>query len=136
MHADPLIAMLDDPAVSMDSHDQYKKDFLGQWMRQTSDCRWEKCALVLKTGSLQIFCKKNNMKKCSASVPDIPGGSCRQSETTSERLELLIVILTCRYCSTCNIWRPPRASHCTTCGFCFQRFDHHCAVGLLSLIMQ
>jgi len=25
-----------------------------------------------------------------------------------------------RYCVTCNIWRPPRASHCSICGFCFE----------------
>ncbi len=23
-----------------------------------------------------------------------------------------------RYCTTCNIWRPPRASHCNICGYC------------------
>lgn len=23
-----------------------------------------------------------------------------------------------RYCSTCHIWRPPRASHCSECGYC------------------
>ena len=23
-----------------------------------------------------------------------------------------------KYCATCNIWRPPRASHCNICGFC------------------
>ncbi|ODQ64931.1 zf-DHHC-domain-containing protein, partial [Nadsonia fulvescens var. elongata DSM 6958] len=31
-----------------------------------------------------------------------------------------------KYCETCLIWRPPRASHCSNCNNCVDFHDHHC----------
>ncbi|SGZ48481.1 CIC11C00000000793 [Sungouiella intermedia] len=31
-----------------------------------------------------------------------------------------------RWCSTCQVWKPDRCHHCSTCNKCFLRMDHHC----------
>lgn len=31
-----------------------------------------------------------------------------------------------RWCSKCECIKPPRAHHCSICGRCIDRMDHHC----------
>ena len=33
-----------------------------------------------------------------------------------------------KFCSSCALWRPLDASHCSMCGVCVRGFDHHCGV--------
>ncbi|KAJ3178275.1 hypothetical protein HDU85_005272 [Gaertneriomyces sp. JEL0708] len=34
--------------------------------------------------------------------------------------------ITLKFCITCQLWRTPRTSHCSTCDRCVENHDHHC----------
>ena len=40
-----------------------------------------------------------------------------------EEPSAILRIYTYRWCNTCYIWRPPKASHCSSCDNCVEEFD-------------
>ena len=43
----------------------------------------------------------------------------------SEKIEVNGKMYSFKYCDTCNIYRPPRSSHCRNCDNCVEKWDHH-----------
>ena len=98
-------------SVTMSGGVKFRKDGLGQWARMTGGGGW--------AGMDEERGINSNSKDNGSGVGAFNGGGADWNWSKCER-----------YCRTCKIWRPPRAAHCTECGYCIRRFDHHCgAVG-------
>jgi len=49
-----------------------------------------------------------------------------EKKPTQREIQVNGQLVTVSFCETCNIWRPPRCSHCSFCDNCILNFDHHC----------
>ncbi|KAJ9443272.1 putative protein S-acyltransferase 15 [Diplonema papillatum] len=57
-------------------------------------------------------------RPCAARLPPINPRDRDMRSRTGEQWA--------RFCRTCWQWKPPRAHHCSICGVCVLKMDHHC----------
>jgi len=101
-------------------------------------------AIPVVAGVLFIFVLSNLLKTSLSDPGIIPRASLAEAESIEREIEqpgpgqayrppprtkeiqVKGQPMKLKYCFTCKIFRPPRASHCSICDNCVERFDHHC----------
>ena len=55
-----------------------------------------------------------------------PQDKSKKSKKSRKRVSMKDRMTRFNYCQECDNIQPPRASHCSICGECVLRQDHHC----------
>nr|CAG4649118.1 EOG090X01OT [Scapholeberis mucronata] len=59
-------------------------------------------------------------------VPNSPNSPTYRPPPRAKEVVVCGQVVKLKFCFTCKIFRPPRASHCSICDNCVDGFDHHC----------
>lgn len=96
---------------------------------------WKDVNAGLPVANIVLFiCALGSMGLCMCVEPGIIprkcvfelGGYVPEEFTTNILVKDMERGAQYKYCSTCQVFRPPNAHHCNTCGNCVEVFDHHC----------
>ena len=73
-----------------------------------------------------IFVKEEIFPTISNIIKDNNNSEKIKTTSSLELINNIPLIFVKKPCTTCNIMRPPKASHCKICDNCILELDHHC----------